>query len=401
MIILQLNQTDMFSTGNIMLNTARIARERGHLAYTASKRTRMSENLHRVDEFHYYIGTRVEHTTHRYFSWMTDLQDCGSVLATIQLIHKIKTIKPDIIHLHGIVGWYVNIDLFFSFLRKYDKPVIWTFHDCWAFTGRCIYFDAVNCERWKTGCGNCPQIGYMPRSWWFDLSAWNYRRKKRLFTGIRNLTIVTPSDWLARLTRESFLGERDIRVINNGINLDVFKPTTGTLYDELCTTKKKIVLGVAGTWSLRKGLDTMLRLAEDLPDEYLVVIVGEEGDSTAKLKYIKRTTNQMELAQVYTAADVFVNPTLEDNFPTVNLEALACGTPIVTYETGGSPESVTEQAGCVVAQKDYEALLNSVKLVCENGKKHYQAACLENAKKYDMWARFNDYVDLYEQVVTT
>ena len=159
-------------------------------------------------------------------------------------------------------------------------------------------------------------------------------------------------------------------------------------------------MGVAGTWSLRKGLDTMLRLAEDLPDEYLVVVVGEDGDSTAKLKYIKRTTNQMELAQVYTAADVFVNPTLEDNFPTVNLEALACGTPIVTYETGGSPESVTEYTGSVVAQKDYEALLNSVKMVCENGKNHYQAACLEDAKKYDMLARFNDYVDLYEKVVT-
>ena len=400
MKVFQINQTDMFSTGNIMLNTARVARERGHLAYTASKRTRMSENLHRVDEFHYYIGTRVEHTIHRYFSWMTDLQDCGSVLATIQLIHKIKTIKPDIIHLHDIVGWYVNIDLLFSFLRKYDKPVIWTFHDCWAFTGRCINFDSVGCERWKASCGNCPQIGYMPRSWWFDLSAWNHRRKKKLFTGIRNLTIVTPSEWLGRLTKESFVGERDIRIINNGINLDVFKPTTGPLYEDLRSTCKRIVLGVAGTWSLRKGLDTMLRLAEDLPDEYLVVVVGEDGDSTAKLKYIKRTTNQMELAQVYTAADVFVNPTLEDNFPTVNLEALACGTPIVTYETGGSPESVTEYTGSVVAQKDYEALLNSVKMVCENGKNHYQAACLEDAKKYDMLARFNDYVDLYEKVVT-
>lgn len=398
MKILQINQTDMFSTGNIMLNISRIARERGHIMFTASKKTRMSLQHRRADPFHTYLGTRLEHTLHRYFSWMTDLQDCGSVLSTVQLILLIKRVKPDLIHLHDIVGWYVNVELLFTFLRKYNCPVIWTFHDCWAFTGRCIHFDTVGCNRWKDGCGNCPQIDYMPKSWWFDLSAWNFRRKKRLFTSLSNLTIVTPSEWLADLTRQSFFTNIHVKVINNGINLNVFKPTKGTLYEELMSSGKKIVLGVAGTWSVRKGIDTMRRVADELPDDYMVVIVGEDGESNAKLRYIKRTTNQKELAQIYTAADVFVNPTLEDNFPTVNLEALACGTPIVTYRTGGSPESVSETTGIVVQQGKFDSLLQATISVCSKGKKHYESACVASAQKYDMHARYNDYVDLYDKV---
>lgn len=391
----------MFSTGHIMLNIAKTGRDRGTEVWTVSKKTKTSINRNRTDDWHIYIGTRVEHTLHRYFSWITDLQDFGSVVATYELIRKIKKINPDIIHLHDLVGWYVNIGILFRYLKKIDKPIVWTFHDCWAFTGRCIYFDYANCNKWKTGCGKCPQIEYMPKSWFFDFSAFNWRRRKRLFTAIKNMTIVTPSIWLKELTHMSFLSDYRTIVINNGINLDVFKPTTGELYYKLKSRNKRIILGVAGTWSKRKGLSDFQRLANDIPENYQIILVGisQEEVNNEKIIAYKRTTNQKELAEIYTAADVFANPTIEENFPTVNLESLACGTPIVTYRTGGSPESVDENTGIVVEKGNYEEFKKGIFTVLENGKEYYSCACIEKSKNYDMKARFNDYIDLYEEIL--
>ena len=401
MKVLQINMTDMFSTGNIMLNIARKTRERGHEAYTVSKKTRMSLWQNRKDPFHTYIGTRTEHTIHRYISWITDLQDYGSVIATYELIRKIKKINPDIIHLHDIVGWYVNIGILFKFLKKYNKPIVWTFHDCWAFTGRCVYFDSVNCDKWKTGCGNCPQIEYMPKSWYFDLSAFNWKRRKRLFTSVNNLTIVSPSKWLKDFTKDSFLSGYKSIVINNGINLEVFKPTKGKIYNDLKNINKKIILGVASTWSKRKGADDFVELSQILPTDYQIVLVGisQEELKCENIIAYKRTTNQKELAEIYTAADVFANPTMEENFPTVNLEALACGTPIVTYRTGGSPESVDSNTGIVVDKGNINEMYDAILHITQKGKEHYSNACIEKSKNYDMNARFNDYVDLYEEIL--
>lgn len=385
-----------------MLNIARVARERGYEAYTASKWVKTAVDRKRNDPWHYYIGSRLENTVHRYFSWMTDFQDTASCWATRRLIRRIERVQPDLVHLHDVVGWYLNIDVLFRYLKKKGIPVIWTFHDCWAFTGRCIYFDAAGCDRWKTGCGNCPQLNYMPRTWWFDRSAWNFRRKRNLFTALEGLTIVTPSQWLKDLTEQSFFAGRDIRVINNGIDLNVFHPCKeGEYYRRLSEEGKKIVLGVAGTWSVRKGLDALVKLSRELPeDRYRVVVVGAEAVPDApEILCIPCTHNAGELAQIYSAADVLVNPTLEDNFPTVNLEALACGTPVVTYRTGGSPESVTPQTGIVVAKGDYDALKAAVLSVCEKGREAWAPACLSAAKNYDMNACFNDYVDLYEEIL--
>lgn len=216
------------------------------------------------------------------------------------------------------------------------------------------------------------------------------------------MTIVTPSVWLKDLTKQSFLKDVDVRVINNGINLSNFKPTKGEIYDDLMKDGRKIILGVAGTWSARKGLDVFLKLSDELPDDYKIVLVGlsqEEVGRDDKIKAYRRTNNQQELAQIYTAANVFANPTFEDNFPTVNLEALACGTPVITYHTGGSPESVTSKTGLVVEQGNYQAFKDGVISIAEKGKASYYDACLEKSKDYDMNARFDDYVDLYEEIL--
>jgi glycosyltransferase involved in cell wall biosynthesis len=241
----------------------------------------------------------------------------------------------------------------------------------------------------------------MPRSWFFDLSAFNWKRRKRLFTAIEDMIIVTPSEWLKGLTDESFLSAYRSIVINNGINLETFKPITGETYNKLKGLNKKIVIGVASTWSTRKGLNDFIELSKRLPDSHQIVLVGiskEELNCEHIIAY-KRTTNQKELAEIYTAADVFANPTTEDNFPTVNLEALACGTPIVTYRTGGSPESVDDKTGIIVEQGNLGQMLDAILCVTNNGKEYYSNACIEKSKKYDMNARFNDYVNLYEEIL--
>ena len=241
----------------------------------------------------------------------------------------------------------------------------------------------------------------MPKSWFFDNSAFNWNRKRRLFTSCDNITIVTPSEWLKELTRKSFLNKYRCVVINNGINLNVFKPTYGKTYHKLKKDNSKIILGVASTWSKRKGLDDFIRLSNELHDGYKIIIVGLEQTETnnGRIYAIKRTTNQEELAEIYTAADVFVNPTTEDNFPTVNLEALACGTPIVTYKTGGSPECVNEKNGLIVEKGNYGALKAAIYKILERNKGAYTEACIEKAKEYDMNERFNDYVNLYEEIL--
>lgn len=359
----------------------------------------MSNDRHRVDPDHVYIGNRIGNTVHRYWAWMTDLQDTGSYFSTKNFLRKVDKFKPDVIHLHDILGWYLNIDVLFEYIKERNIPVVWTFHDCWAFTGRCIYFDAAKCNRWKTGCGNCPQKHYMPRTWWFDLSHWNFERKKRLFTSVESMTIVTPSQWLADLTAQSFLKEYPIKVINNGIDLSIFKQTKGDIYNRLKSDGKKIILGVAGTWSKRKGLDEFLKLNQNLPADCKIVLVGIDAEALPEncgIEAIKRTHNPSELAEIYTAADVLANPTFEDNFPTVNLEALACGTPVVTYKTGGSPESVSNEVGQIVEQGDFQAFEQAV-MDAIQPEKFSKSDCLSRSKKYDMNDRFNDYVDLLEQ----
>jgi len=401
MKILEINSSDLFSTGNIMLNIADTARKRGHKVITASKYCKMSIERNSNDPHHIYIGNRLGNTLHRYWAWMTDLQDTGSYISTKIFIRKIERFKPDIIHLHDILGWYLNLDVLFNYIIHKKIPVVWTFHDCWAFTGRCIYFDSINCQKWKSGCGDCPQKNYMPGTWWFDLSRWNYIHKKRLFTSLPNLTIVTPSIWLANLTKESFLKNYPIKVINNGINLYIFKPTFGSVYTKLSNLNKKIILGVAGTWSRRKGLDVFIRLQNELPDNCLIVLVGinqTDLPTGCKAMAIPRTHNQIELAEIYTSASVLANPTLEDNFPTVNLEALACGTPVVTYNTGGSPESISNQTGIIVEKDNYEAFKEAVLSVIESNELYQSKTCQQQAQNYAMQARFDDYVDLMEHI---
>ena len=335
---------------------------------------------------------------HVFFSRITDRQGFYSSSATKRLVRNIEHINPDIIHLHNMHGYYLDIRVLFEFLKQFNKPVVWTLPDCWAFTGHCAYFTYANCEKWKTGCGSCPQKTAYPASYISDDSKKSYSEKKRLFNGVEKLNIVTPSNWLAELTKESFLGGFPVHTINNGIDLSVFKPVETNFKEKHNLRSKKIVLGIANGWEKRKGLDDFIALSESLPENYKTVLVGlTEKQITALPKNIMgitRTANIAELVELYSAADVFVNPTKEDNFPTVNMEALACGTPVITYNTGGSGEMLNEKCGVVVEPGDVKALKEAV---CKMDLKSED--CVKKALEYEKNKQYNLYLQLYKKLL--
>lgn len=322
----------------------------------------------------------------------------SSQYATKQLIKELDRIRPDIIHLHNLHGHNCNLMMLFSYFKEKKIKLFWTFHDCWAFTAYCPYFDLAKCEKWKYECGDCPLR--KTYSWFFDRSEFLFNEKKRLFQGL-NLTIITPSHWLSNLVRQSFLKDCPIKVINNGIDLSVFMPTGSRFRETNGLTGKKIVLGVAFGWSFRKGLDVFIELSNRLPDDYRIVLVGTDDNIDkqlpAKIVSIHRTQNQKELAEIYTAADIFVNPTREENYPTVNMESIACGTPVVTFRTGGSPEILDETCGSVVERDDVNGMEMEIRRICEKDPYSVES-CLKRAKIFDMNDRFKEYIELYKGV---
>lgn len=319
----------------------------------------------------------------------------NSNLASKRLISYLDKIKPDIVHLHNIHGHDFNLETVFKYFKEKDIKLIWTFHDCWAFTGYCTYFTFVQCDKWKTECNHCPQRRQY--SWFFDKSKYLYHKKRELFLGL-DLTMITPSMWLANLVKTSFLKEYPVHVINNGIDNAIFKPTPSDFRTKYSLEDKYIVLGVALGWGKRKGLDVFIELAKRLDARYQIVLVGTDEKVEKALPdsiiSIRRTNSQQELAAIYTAADVFANPTREENFPTVNIEAISCGTPVVTFRTGGSPEMLDETCGRVVDCDDVAAMKSEIVNICES-KVLTEADCMTRAKQFTADSKFLEYIELY------
>lgn len=330
----------------------------------------------------------------------------GSVKATKKIIEKIKKLDPDVIHLHNIHGFYLNIELLFAYLKTAGKAVVWTLHDCWSFTGHCAYFDYAGCEKWKTGCYLCEQYrSSYPYAIWKDNSIENYARKKEIFNGMPNLTMVTPSYWLKDLVKQSFLKNYPVKVIPNGIDLTQFTPTKGD-YTKQFQSEKQLILGVANVWERRKGLSYFIQLAKNGNDSVQIILVGLSKKQMRALPKnmigITRTNHVKELAELYTLADCYVNVSLEDNFPTTNLEALACGTPVITFDTGGSKESLTKDCGIVVEKGNVRRLQEAIEKVGRKavGREMFsKEQCIEQAKQFEKKKRFDQYVGLYRTIL--
>lgn len=400
MKIVEINGGVFGSTGKIMFEIARKAEERGHQVLCFSPVTKTNKDKE-PDHPYKKIGTYASRRICVGIDRIVGIDGFSSVLQTISLLRDIKKFNPDIIHLHSLHGSYVNIGLLFSFIKQRRIKLIWTLHDCWSFTGHCPHFEYVACEKWKTGCSNCSLYKDYPKTL-FDNSQMMWRKKKEWFTGVDDAVIVTPSEWLADKVKQSFLKDYPCSVINNGIDLTVFRPFKSDFKERYGITDKYMILGIAFGWGSKKGLDVFIKLAEVLPEEYCVVLVGTDNDVDRILPpniiSIHMTQNQKELADIYSAADLFVNATREDTFPTVNIEALACGTPVVTFRTGGSPEVIDEKCGAIVDKDDVDSLCSVILKTIPMGS-YNKNDCVERAyRRYNRENKYRDYVDLFEKI---
>ncbi len=389
--VVQLNATcGEGSTGKICVAVSRLLSQRGHENYI----------FYSSGQSEYPLG--ISHMTSLEVKWnalrsrLIGNYGFHAKASTKRLLTHLKRIDPDVVHLHNIHGHDVDLGILIPYLKETHKKVFWTFHDCWAFTGYCPHFDMAQCGKWETTCEDCPQKAQY--SWFFDRSQSLFEKKKTLLQDL-DLTIITPSEWLAGLVKRSFLREYPVKVIRNGIDLSIFSPTDSDFRKRHGAEQKKIVLGVAFGWGERKGLDVFVELAKRLPEEYQIVLVGttEQIDRQlpANILSIHRTQDPQELASIYSAADVFVNPTMEENYPTVNMEALACGTPVLTFDTGGSGEMLDNFCGAVVKKSDIDALEREILRVCKT-KPYTREACLQRAQAFDQQACFEEYMTLYE-----
>lgn len=402
--LLQINATvNTGSTGRIAEEIGQRALAAGYDSYIAYGRTARESKSKLIR-----IGSKWDYYLHGMKSLLFDAHGFGSKNATEQFIKQIDKISPDVILFHNIHGYYLNIEILLSYLKDKDIPIFWTLHDCWPFTGHCSYFDAYECEKWKTYCEHCPnQKGY-PKSLLFDMSRKNFERKKALLPALPNVTFVPVCEWMGNVVDASYMKGCHKQVIYNGTNIGVFQPqdsqTAVEIRSKYGIKQGKVILGVASVWDKRKGLDDFVWLNDHLPQDCQVVLVGLTENQIKALPSgiigIRRTESVQELAALYSLANIFVNPTYVDNFPTTNIEALACGTPVVTYNTGGSPEAIDENTGMVVEKGDKKALLKAITDVVSSNDKYTKEICRQRAvKHFNKDDRFDDYIRLFNKAL--
>ena len=400
MKIVQINGGVFGSTGNIMFGISDKLREHGmeDLCFAPVTTTnRKKEPLYSYKKIGSYNSRRFNVLLAR----LTGLEGCFAKRATKKAISRIKQYGPDLIHLHNLHNSFINLKMLFDYIKEAKIPVVWTLHDCWAFTGHCPYFELANCYKWKTECEKCPQYRSYPGGY-IDRTKKLHKLKKECFLGIEKMVLITPSKWLNDLVKQSFLKDYDTKIIPNSINLDIFKPTESDFRKKNNLENKKLILGVSFGWGYKKGLDVFIEMAKQIPDEYRIVLVGTDEKVEKKLPSnvipVRRTQDQKELAKIYTTADVFVNPTREEMFGMVNVEALACGTPVVTFDSGGSPECVDKTCGSVIPKNDIKGIIEETLRVC-NEKPYAQNDCIKRAKKYDCIDRYEEHIDIYKELV--
>ena len=315
----------------------------------------------------------------------------NSAASTKRLIGKLEELQPDIIHLHITHAHDINIEMLCDYLK--DKKTVWTMHDCWLYTGYCPHYTYARCSQWQTECRSC--VLRKEYSWFFDHCRENYQRKKKALTGIKDLTVVTPSEWLKKETEKSFLHNCEILKINNGIDLNLFRILPEK--EEWQKSDQKMILCVGLPFTERKGIHDVLELSRILPEEYQIVVIGaEDRKYPDNVIPVTRTENQQKLVEYYNKAFVLLNTTHEDNFPTVNLEALACGTPVITYQVGGASEAVDDETGIVVKENDIAGLKNAVQTIIPDACK-----CRNKAElMYSDSLMSDKYIQLYRDIMS-
>jgi len=355
------------STGRIVTDLADVYIEQGHSVKVAYGRGEVPK---KYESIAYRIGTRFRVIKNALKARIFDNEAFNAKKETEKFLEWANNYNPDVLWLHNLHGYYINIELLFEWIKSRPNMLVkWTLHDCWAFTGHCSHFSYIGCDQWKKGCKQCKQKNEYPKSWMYDNCQSNYFFKKTLFSGVKNLNIIVPSFWLAEKLKESFLKEYPVEVIHNTIDINVFKPTKTNLREHLGIEEKFVILGVASAWNEKKGLNDFVSIANKLDNRYAVILVGLSERQIKQIPKgiigIGRTNSKEELAEYYSCADVFLNLTYEDTYPTVNLEAQACGTPCFTFNTGGCAETIKN--GCVIEQGNLEEVERRIKLLHKKG----------------------------------
>lgn len=401
MKILYVNTTlNIGSTGRIVEQIANKVQECGGECYIAHGGRYIGKSQFKTIQ----VSTKLDNYLHAFKGEFLGRHGLGSTASTKRFIEVVKRIQPDIIHLHNIHGYYINYRILFDYLSYTNIPIVWTLHDCWTFTGHCTHFDNVGCGKWKTTCDSCPLLMAQYKSRFFDRSKENFNLKKQLYKGLSNITVVPVSNWLGSFVSDSILSQFPVRVIPNGIDLTVFRPRENQIRKKYnIDDSKAIILGVLGSgFGLEKGRKEFIELAKH--SEYQIILVGLTKDDSKGLpdNIIKlgRTSNQVELAELYSSADMLLNPTYNDSLPTTNIEALACGTPVITYRTGGAAEIINDLTGVVVEKGDFDGILRAIGTVLKHGKSSYSQACRSRAEKhYNKDERYIDYIKLYTELL--
>jgi len=401
MKVLQINSVcGIGSTGKIAADISARLQDQHIESYIAYGRETsiQSDSLIRIGtKLDYYIHGGLTRILDRHALW-------GSGKATRDFIEKVRMINPDVVHLHNIHGYYINMRVLFDYLRESNKPVIWTLHDCWSFTGHCAYFSNVQCDKWKVECQQCPQKGSYPGSLVLDQSKQNYLIKKQIFTSLDKLTLVVPSNWLADLVGQSFMSRVPLEVIYNGIDINVFQPADGeNIRTKYGLGNRFVILGVANIWETRKGLRYFLQLSKMISDDCIIMLIGLNEAQIAKLPPniigISRTTDIHELVQMYSMADVFVNPSNEETFGLVTAEAMACGTPAIVFSATPGEEIVLDGCGLVAKSGITADIKDCIDKIKNNGKNHYSKQCISTVGRYfTRDSQIDKYIDIYKDV---
>ncbi|KAF5050117.1 Glycosyl transferases group 1 [anaerobic digester metagenome] len=402
MRLLQINTViNSGSTGRIAEEIGLRIIEKGGESFIAfGRKTERPSKSHKIQ-----IGNKQDIFLHGIGTRLTDRHAFFSKIATEKLILQIIKANPDIIHLHNIHGYYLNIEILFNYLSNVKTPIVWTLHDCWPITGHCTHFSYINCEKWKTHCEKCPQKKEYPASYWLDNSFKNFQRKKGLFTSINNMTIVPVSNWLAQIIRESFLNKYPFKVIHNGIDTEVFKPQdTSNLCKRYQIQDKFVLLGVASVWNQRKGFQDFMELNNLLSDDEIIIMVGLNKQQIKSLPQnmigIERTENISHLVELYSLADIVLNLSFEETFGLTTIEGFACGTPGIVYNCTASPELMSSKTGFVVEQSDLMGVRRAMDEIKKNGKGYYTHLCREKAvNQFDKSLRYDEYIKLYDELL--
>lgn len=401
MVLLQINvDANNGSNGSIARDIGTIALEKGWKSYIAYGRKHIPCDSELIR-----VGNDLDIKIHGLLTRLFDLHGLGSIISTKLFIRKIKKINPNIVHLHNIHGYYINYKILFEYLINQNIPVVWTFHDCWPFTGHCGHFESHGCTRWKSMCYDCTLSHEYPSSWFFDRSMKSFKLKKKLFTSLNILHVATVSNWLKGLVSESFFSKYPIHVIYDGIDTDSFTYRESNLRQTYGIEKKYILLSAAANWSSAKGWNDYIKLSSLLPNDCVIMMLGvtekQRNELPDKIISVPRQEEKEKLAEYYSMADILLNFSYQETFGMTVAEAMACGTPAISYDRTACPEVVSPDTGIVVEAGNMEQILNAITIIKKNGKSYYSKSCRQRViDNFDFKKVNRKYFEIYDDILT-